>query len=199
MILDLDGEMQALQSHEIRTHKDVLKYFTARYSSFTTPNYPLDAPLPAFALAQHGFYFEAHTRLLKCAACDFTSADLYEDLLVSVLYKHLRASPACDQARHSLRTILTEPIVDNEQSSLAINQAVSGGSKRSARSVDLPSSASGQFLSEEARIRSFENEKLLISAIKLAANGFYRVPKQDVMLGKEKSSLCLTLLILFSI
>lgn len=177
MILDLDSEMRALQSHEIRTHKDALRYFTARYSSFTF-SYPMDAPLPAFALAQHGFHFESHTRLLKCATCNYTTPDLYDDLLLSVLFKHLKASPTCEQARRSLNTVLT----DGWSPQLDTPPSVSVPAKRPVKPDTVPS----VYATEEARIRSFDNEKLLISVDKLASNGFYRVPKSDSLGNKEK-------------
>jgi len=56
--------------------------------------------------------------------------------------------------------------------------------KRPIKTESIP--ASTQFVSEDARVRSFDNEKLLIGVTKLAANGLYRVPKQDVLVNKEK-------------
>lgn len=202
MLLDLDSEMRALQSQEVRTHKDVLKHYTARYSSFTAPNYPLDAPLPAFALAQHGFHFEQHTRLIKCVTCGYTSADLYEELLLSFLYKHMRASPQCEQAQTSMRAILSSDAddhgsrVDDEamSESSSSSNAASTSSKRSTASSLTTRMAvemgKAQFASEEARIKSFENEKLTIGVAKLAAAGLYRVPKQDILSGKDKPGMC---------
>lgn len=201
MLLDLDSEMRALQSHEIRTHKDALAHFTVRYSSFTTPNYPLDAPLPAFALAEHGFHFDSYTRAIKCVTCDYTNTDLFDDLLLSVLNKHLRASPQCEQARRSLSLILSEssvaaePPLEIKLGGVAIGSSVptkrpAASNTRSSIAAVAAAAINKQFATEEARIRSFDNEKLIIGIAKLAANGLYRVPKQDLLLlsaSKDKA------------
>lgn len=178
MKLDLDNDMRSLKSQDIRTHQDALKFYTVRNSSFTVPHYPLDAPIPAFELAKHGFYFEQHTRLVKCSKCSYTSPDLYEDLILTVLFKHYCASPNCEQARSSIRIILSEGQLESQSNEK--NYTVRNLEKENPSSIQRT-----LFANEEMRIKSFENEKLSIGVAKLAANGLYRVPKQDVLSFKK--------------
>ncbi len=44
------------------------------------------------------------------------------------------------------------------------------------------------YASEEARIKSFDNERLLIGVGKLAANGLYCVPRHDATMTAAASS-----------
>lgn len=178
MKLDLDNDMRSLKSHDIRTHQDALKFYTVRYSSFTAPHYPLDAPIPAFELAKHGFYFEQHTRLVKCSKCSYTSPDLYEDLMLTVLFKHYCASPNCEQVRASNEIILSEGQLESQSNQK--NFTIRNLEKENTSSIQRT-----LFANEESRVKSFESEKLSIGATKLAANGLYRVPKQDVLSFKK--------------
>lgn len=166
---------------------DELEEFTARYATFAPPHYPLDAPVPAFALASHGLHFDSKARALKCAACDFSTADLYDDMLTSVLNKHLRHAAAtdstCELARRSLASLIDDFSLSSLSSSYDSNAGDAAGllnnddnnNKLSPARVAL----NRQFASEEARVNSFDNEKLLIGIDKLAANGLYRVPRPD--------------------
>jgi hypothetical protein len=60
----------------ITNHRDALKHFQVRYSSFNQ-NYPKDATLPTCVLAENGFYFDEKNRvgcLLAIIAVDFSIA-----------------------------------------------------------------------------------------------------------------------------
>lgn len=185
MLNDYNRYMEALTSQQIRTHKDALQYFNVRYSSFAQ-NYPLDSSLPACTLAEHGFHYDNNTRTLKCFSCDYTSHDLYDDLLCSLLNKHLKASSQCPQAQASLRHTLH---VENDAESklpkpndpqLVLNRAYSTW-------ATAVKAENKQYANEEARFKSFENEKLIIDVRKLAATGLYKVNRLDVLAFKDQS------------
>lgn len=174
----------------IQNHKDALKHFVVRYSSFNQ-NPQFDCSLPTCSLAQYGFYFDANKKLIKCIECDFKFEDFAQDSILNIFHKHYKFQPNCSFVQQALEFIAYDKTISiassdslmdiDEPFELNLNSKTSFHSAKRAKNV---------FNNEETRLQTFENIKLKLSPELLAENGFYMVSKDSqANLNKSKSFL----------
>ncbi len=136
--------------------------YWARESTYST--YPKDCTLPICALAQNGFFYDNLLKAIRCSECSFQDTDIFSDSLDPLLAKHFKHNMACSQALHSL------------QHSLALTLHSSKQEAFEPQRTTLPAKPRHKnvYASEENRLKTFENVRLILNTKELAVNGFYR-------------------------
>ena len=103
-----------LQENKIRSHKDALKYFPVRYTTFNPTNYSKDFTLPGCTLAKYGFYYDNTQKLIRCFECQFEYNDLEQGLLTTIMHKHYKHCMDCPQVLSSLDHFLDNDLKISE-------------------------------------------------------------------------------------
>jgi len=176
----------------ITNHRDALKHFQVRYSSFNQ-NYPKDCTLPTCVLAEYGFYFEEKNKSIKCFECDFKYDDLNQDSFLAILHKHSKFRPSCTQVIAAQEYIIYDQTKQNEVDSMEIDEE---NGNKSIQQSSKSSRSKNNYHIEEARFATFENVKMQLSAKMLSENGFYMVSKDstaNVSLSMSKSKSMITI------
>jgi hypothetical protein len=154
-------------------NKTWLKQYWARESTYST--YPKDCTLPICTLTQYGLFYDSIRKSFRCSECTFEYANIFTDSLDDLLSKHYKHSPVCSYSVLSLELSLNfslnkldiiEPIKSNFNYKL-----------ESAQESDSNKKLKIFYQSEESRLKTFENIRLLIDTKQLVSNGFYRVVK----------------------
>ncbi len=153
----------------IKRHRDELNYFPVRYSTFDSHNF--NCKIPACILAQHGFYHDQASKLIRCFECNFEYTDSQQDLITSLLNKH---HTECKQILNSLKKFLDYDV--------KIETSRPSQFKRSVAEPNFYSSLVN-------RLASFENVKLELNKKQLSENGLYRILLKDTLSRKQSTSI----------
>lgn len=177
--MSLSEYFNDITNNKIETYKDALKYDSVRYSTYNN-NYPRDAPIPACTLSQFGFYFDDKTKTIKCIECTFQHDNLFNDLLSDILFKHYKHNKACSKATESFKSCFDQKL-KTSQEEIDLDRATTTSAEINSKYTNLAQSVPAakklnpKFSSEENRLKSFENTKMLFDPRMLAYNGFFKV------------------------
>jgi hypothetical protein len=142
----------------ITNHRDALKHFQVRYSSFNQ-NYPKDCTLPTCVLAEYGFHFEEKNKSIKCFECDFKYDDFTQDSFLAILHKHSKFRPTCTQVIAAQEYIAYDQPRQNEVASDSMEIDEEAVNKSYQQSTRISRSKNNYHI-EEARFTTFENVKM---------------------------------------
>ena len=156
-------------------NKTWLKQYWARESTYST--YPKDCNLPICTLTQYGLFYDSIRKSFRCSECTFEYANIFTDSLDDLLSKHYKHSPTCSYSILSLELSLNFNL-----NKLDIIEPIKSNFNYKLESIHEPDSNKKiklTYQSEESRLKTFENIRLLIDTKQLVSNGFYRVIKNS--------------------
>jgi hypothetical protein len=157
-------------------NKTWLKQYWARESTYST--YPKDCNLPICTLTQYGLFYDSIRKSFRCSECTFEYANIFTDSLDDLLSKHYKHLPTCSYSVLSLELSLNFSlnkldIIEPTKSNLSNYKLESVNETDSNKKLKLI------YQSEESRLKTFENIRLMIDTKQLVSNGFYRVVKNS--------------------